>query len=108
MTDIYPSRRAPQAEILPRLDPVVHSDWSADAPISRDQAAQFEADGYLVLDDLFSEEEIAFLQGETGRLLADPPAPHPGNRGQRAGQRRNTLDLRDSRAKPGAGTAGGG
>ena len=74
MQDIYPSRQSHQAEMLPRLDPVVHSDWTRDAPITQDQAAMFDRDGYLVLDDLFSEEEVAFLQREAGKLLADPDA----------------------------------
>ena len=34
MQDFYPSRRAAEAEMLPRLDPVVHSDWSDGAPIT--------------------------------------------------------------------------
>lgn len=62
------------AEFLPRLDPVVHSDWSDDAPISHAQAEQFDRDGYLVLEDMFSDPEIAFLQGEAGTLLGDPDA----------------------------------
>ncbi|CCW19642.1 Ectoine hydroxylase [Sphingobium indicum BiD32] len=62
------------AEFLPRLDPVVHGDWSEDAPIGKDQAAQFDRDGYLVLKNLFSDEEVAFLQREAGKLLADPAA----------------------------------
>ena len=74
MQDIYPSRHAEMAEFLPRLDPVVHGDWSEDAPISKSQATQFERDGYLVLEDLFSDEEVAFLQREAGKLLADPDA----------------------------------
>jgi ectoine hydroxylase len=74
MADLYPSRRAADAEMRPRLDPVVHSDWSEAAPLDRDQAAQFDRDGYLVLDGLFSDEEIAFLQREAGTLLADPDA----------------------------------
>ena len=74
MQDIYPSRQSHQAEMLPRLDPVVHSDWTRDAPITQDQAAMFDRDGYLVLDDLFSEEEVTFLQREAGKLLADPDA----------------------------------
>ncbi|WP_323810697.1 ectoine hydroxylase [Sphingobium baderi] len=74
MQDVYPSRHAKVAAFLPRLDPVVHSDWNADAPISMEQAAQFDRDGYLVMDNLFSDEEIAFLQREAGRLLADPDA----------------------------------
>lgn len=74
MKDLYPSRRADTAEFLPRLDPVVHSDWDERAPISRDQSRAFHTDGYLVLDDLFSADEIAFLQREAGKLLADPDA----------------------------------
>jgi len=74
MNDLYPSRKADMAMFLPRLDPVVHSDWNGDAPLGREQAARFERDGYLVLEDLFSEEEVAFLQSEAGKLLADPDA----------------------------------
>ena len=74
MKDVYPSRRALAAEFLPRLDPVVHGNWSEDAPLSAGQAAQFDRDGYLVLEDMFSDEEVAFLQGEARKLLADPDA----------------------------------
>lgn len=74
MQDIYPSRRARVAEFLPRLDPVVHAPWSENAPISQDQAARFDQDGYLVLDNLFAGEEIDFLQSEARALLADPAA----------------------------------
>lgn len=74
MQDIYPSRHAKVAEFLPRLDPVVHSDWNEDAPISKAQAAQFDRDGYLVLESLFSDVEVAFLQREAGKLLSDPDA----------------------------------
>ena len=74
MQNIYPSRHAKMAEFLPRLDPVVHADWNKGAPISREQAAQFDRDGYLVLDTLFAEEEVTFLQCEARALLADPSA----------------------------------
>jgi len=60
--------------MLPRLDPVVHSDWSEDAPLSQDQATQFDRDGYLVLENIFSEAEVAFLQDEARTLLSDPKA----------------------------------
>jgi ectoine hydroxylase len=72
MQDLYPSRRAPEAEMLPRHDPVVHSDWSNDAPISARQAAQFDRDGYMILEGIFSSEEVAYLQKAAGHLLADP------------------------------------
>ena len=74
MHDIYPSRRAAEPELLPRQDPVVHSDWHAEAPLSRQQVEQFERDGYLVLENLFEPGELEALQDETRLLLASPAA----------------------------------
>jgi len=74
MKDIYPSRHAEAAALLPRLDPVVHGDWTPNAPLNREQATHFDRDGYLVLEDIFSQEEVTFLQGEAGKLLSDPDA----------------------------------
>ena len=74
MHDIYPSRRAAEPELLPRQDPVVHSDWRADAPLSGHQVEQFERDGYLVLENVFEPGELEALQDETRLLLASPAA----------------------------------
>ncbi len=57
---------------MPRLEPVVHGDWYDDAPLSRAQTAQFDRDGYLVLETMFSTAELAQLQGAATQLLADP------------------------------------
>jgi ectoine hydroxylase len=72
MKDFYPSRTASKPQMLPRLDPVVHGRWSEGAPISAEQAENYDRDGYLVLENLFSSEELALLQQEAGRLLGDP------------------------------------
>lgn len=72
MHDLYPSRHAATPEMLERYDAVVHGQWTGSAPISELQAAQFERDGYIILEDLFSDEEVAFLQRAAGTLLADP------------------------------------
>lgn len=77
MNDLYPSRCAAKPEWLPRLDPVLHADWTPAAPISPDQAAQFDRDGYLVLTGILTPDEVTLLQAETGRLLADPGALDP-------------------------------
>ena len=74
MTDLYPSRHAAEPQLLPRHDPVVHGAWSPSAPLSKAQAEAFDRDGYLVLEDIFSAEEVAFLQKQAGKLLADPAA----------------------------------
>ena len=74
MTDLYPSRHAAEPQLLPRHDPVVHGAWSPSAPLSQAQAEGFDRDGYLVLEDIFSAEEVDFLQKQAGKLLADPAA----------------------------------
>ena len=74
MTDLYPSRHAAEPQLLPRHDPVVHGAWSPSAPLSKAQAEAFDRDGYLVLEDIFSAEEVTFLQKQAGKLLADPAA----------------------------------
>lgn len=74
ITDIYPSRCASEPERLPRKDPVAYAGWSPDAPLSAGQIEDFDRDGYLVLEDVFGDDEIAGLQAEAGRLLAYPAA----------------------------------
>src|SRR3546814_20107388 len=74
VTDIYPSRHAATPERKPRLDPVVHGRWSADAPIGRAQAEQFDRDGYLVLEHILSAAAFAYLQAAAGTLRAHPAA----------------------------------
>jgi ectoine hydroxylase len=78
MQDVYPSRRSAYPERLPRLDPVIYGTWTPSAPLDRKQTAQFDAQGYIVLEDLLSESEVALLQTEAGRLLADPSALESG------------------------------
>ncbi|MDO8289842.1 MAG: ectoine hydroxylase [Parvibaculum sp.] len=77
MQDFYPSRCAARAEVLLRLDPVVHRSWDVTAPLSREQAVQFEEQGYLILENVFSEHEVKLLQSETRELLDDPSALDP-------------------------------
>lgn len=74
MIDLYPSRCAAEPELLPRRDPVAYRAWAPESPIAAAQLEQFDRDGYLVLEDLFREDEIELLQTETSRLLADPAA----------------------------------
>ena len=77
MTDLYPSRDGSAQRVLPRLDPVVHGSWHADAPLTREQTEQFDREGYLVLEGLFSPQEVSALQDAATRLLADPGALDP-------------------------------
>ena len=63
--------------MLPRLDPVVHSDWSETAPLTQQQAKQFDRDGFLVLKDVFSPDEVIFLQKQAKDLLSGPDGLNP-------------------------------
>jgi len=72
MTDLYRSRHETSPAMLPRQDPVVHGRWTPDAPITRAQTELYERNGYLVLEDVFTHDEVNTLQRETARLLADP------------------------------------
>jgi ectoine hydroxylase len=74
MTDAYPSRHSATPELLPRHDPVAYRGWMPGAPLAAEQVERFDRDGYLVLEDIFTDAEVAALQRETGRLLADPDA----------------------------------
>ena len=66
--DHYPSRQASEPGILGRKDPVVYSDWSEDAPLSRDAYAAYERDGFICLEGLLGEEEVQSLLRESDRL----------------------------------------
>lgn len=73
-TDKYPSRAGREACLLPRTDHVV---WSVASPkllghISAEQVAQYERDGFLVLHDVFSAEEVQCFREELARLRSDP------------------------------------
>lgn len=66
--DDYPSRIAAKPQMSERLDPVVYSEWSERAPVSRDDAAHYEKNGYLALEGVFDSGEIAHLQEEAASL----------------------------------------
>jgi len=66
--DHYPSRGSMKAGIEPRKHPVIWSAEDVEPPVTRALIEQYERDGFLVLRDLFSAEEIANLQAELDRL----------------------------------------
>jgi ectoine hydroxylase len=71
-TDFYPSRQAAEPERRERMDPVAYGEWHEGAPLSEAQTHAFDRDGYLVLRDVLSEDEVTLLQQEAGQLLGDP------------------------------------
>ena len=77
MQDLYPSRCSAEARFLPRHDPVVFAGPDTPAPIAPEQVARYEADGFLILENLFTADEVRHLQDGARALLADPAALDP-------------------------------
>ena len=59
--DLYPTRLPDGETVIDRPDPVLWSDWSEDAPISRDDAEHYRDKGYLVRRDIFGADEISAM-----------------------------------------------
>ncbi len=70
-TDRYPSRVAPEPEILERQDPVV---WGAvgDGPLTGEQLDQFDRDGVLMLQGVLDGGEVDELLGTADELASRP------------------------------------
>lgn len=62
--DLYPTRSANEESWSDRHDPVVWSDWSPEAPLTRAQADAYGRNGYIVLENIFSPGELGVLKNE--------------------------------------------
>ncbi|WP_406434371.1 ectoine hydroxylase [Streptomyces sp. NBC_00631] len=71
ITDLYPSR-GPVEVAVPRKDPVVWSAPGAPGPIPTDRLEAFERDGFLAIDQLLADDEVAVYRRELERLITDP------------------------------------
>lgn len=72
--DRYPSRTGAKAELLPRRDPVIHSQPDSavcSIPLTPEQIRDYEQNGFLVLHELFSAAEVACFTQELDRLRSD-------------------------------------
>ncbi|MEV6396256.1 ectoine hydroxylase [Streptomyces sp. NPDC051907] len=70
-TDHYPTRGATEVT-TPRRDPVVWSSPGAPGPAEPSDLMSFERDGFLAVEELITEDEVALYRGELERLIADP------------------------------------
>jgi ectoine hydroxylase len=71
VTDLYPSRGTAEVS-TPRQDPVVWGAPGAPGPISLTDLQGYERDGFLAIDQLITEDEVAVYQQELRRLVTDP------------------------------------
>lgn len=69
--DLYPSRNGKTARLVKRQDPVVYSTNDTDSPLERSYAKQFEQQGFIKLDNVFSMDEVNELLQESARLRSD-------------------------------------
>jgi len=76
--DLYPSRQHDEPSWQERLDPVVYRSDLANAPIAADLIERFERDGYLVIPNLFSADEVAVFRDELERMRQDPAVAGSG------------------------------
>ncbi|WP_327684906.1 ectoine hydroxylase [Streptomyces sp. NBC_00467] len=70
-TDLYPTRGVGEV-VTPRQDPVVWSPPGTPGPIGQNDLTGFERDGFLTVEDLISDDEVALYRAELDRLIADP------------------------------------
>lgn len=69
--DIYPSRGGEKAKLIPRQDPVVYQDDYENAPIDEKLVRKYREQGFIILENLFSETEIRIFQEELELLKND-------------------------------------
>ncbi|MFF2655056.1 ectoine hydroxylase [Streptomyces sp. NPDC058045] len=71
ITDLYPSRGAAEVSV-PRQDPVVWSEPGEPGPIEPADLLSFERDGFLPIESLLTDDEVAVYKRELDRLVTDP------------------------------------
>ncbi|MBQ0784131.1 MAG: ectoine hydroxylase [Amphritea sp.] len=75
--DVYPSRQGAN-EFSERLDPTVYAPISRVAPLSQQQIDDYAENGFMVLEDLFSDVEVKMFQQELERLRHDEKIKQSG------------------------------
>ncbi|MFE1289022.1 ectoine hydroxylase [Streptomyces sp. NPDC058751] len=71
LTDPYPSRAATEVAV-PRHDPVVWGAPDEPGPIPVPDLHSYERDGFLSVEQLITESEVAVYRRELERLVTDP------------------------------------
>src|SRR5690606_29894549 len=70
--DPYASRTDRSSAIIARQDPVVYGEGKYADALSADLVQRYEQDGFLLLENLFTEEEVQALANEVERMTRDP------------------------------------
>ncbi|WP_233235272.1 ectoine hydroxylase [Bordetella sp. LUAb4] len=70
--DRYASRTDRMSAIVARHDPVIYGDGRYADALSEQQLQDYDRDGFLMLEDLLPENEVAAILAEIGRMSRDP------------------------------------
>lgn len=70
--DPYASRTDRGSAIISRQDPVVYGEGKFADALDQDQVDSYERNGFILLEDLFSEKEVQSLMAEVERMTRDP------------------------------------
>lgn len=70
--DMYPSRSNLKAQFIKRKEPIVYSAPSVKPPLDQSLIDQYANDGFMVVEDVFTPEEVAMFRRELNRLRVDP------------------------------------
>jgi ectoine hydroxylase len=72
MNDLYESRTGRGSAIISRRDPVVYEGGAYADALAQPQLAAYERDGFLLLENMFSPDEVQALLDEVERMSSDP------------------------------------
>ncbi|MFF0184416.1 ectoine hydroxylase [Streptomyces sp. NPDC005244] len=71
LTDLYPSRGTTEVAV-PRQDPVLWGAPGGPGPITVPELQAYERDGFLPVEELIAEDEVAVYRQELERIVTDP------------------------------------
>ena len=71
-TDRYPTRLADRPSLIERTDPTVWGGHHTPGPLTADELAAHDRDGFVTVPQLLSPAEVATYSAELDRLAADP------------------------------------
>lgn len=71
MSDLYVSRTDRGSAIIARQDPVVYGGGTYANGLSPEQVASYNTDGFIMLDSVFSQDEVEVLLDEVKRMSTD-------------------------------------
>jgi ectoine hydroxylase len=67
-TDRYPSRGKLTSQLTKRKDPVIYAPAHEDPPIDKSLIEQYERQGFMIIEDVFSEQEVTAFRQEMSQL----------------------------------------